>query len=66
MRLVSSTEFSAASAIYLEGTVTSTTTAAVSHSGSASIVSINRGVYFVNGFFTLVLPQTLVRSPNLF
>ena len=50
IKYLSGSEFSAASAIYLEGTVTSTTTAAVSHSGSASIVSINRGVYFVNGF----------------
>ena len=60
IKYLSGSEFSAASAIYLEGTVTSTTTAAVGHSGSASIVSINRGVYFVNGFFTLVLAQTLV------
>ena len=60
VKYLSGSEFSAAAAIYLEGTVTSTTTAAVNHSGNASIVSINRGVYFVNGFFTLVLPQTLV------
>ena len=61
VKFISGTAFSAGSTIYLEGsTATSATVAAVSHTGGASIVSINRGVYFVNGFFVLCLAQTLV------
>ena len=60
IKYLSGDTFSASSAVYLEGTVTASTTAAVSHTGSASIVSINRGVYFVNGFFVLTTAQTLV------
>ena len=60
IKYLSGDTFSASSAVYLEGTVTASTTATVSHTGSASIVSINRGVYFVNGFFVLTTAQTLV------
>jgi len=61
VKFISGTAFSAGSTIYLEGsTATTATVAAVAHTGGASIVSINRGVYFVSGFFALCLPQTLV------
>ena len=61
IKFLSGTSFTAGATIYLEGsTATSATIAAVSHTGGASIVSINRGVYFVNGFFVLCLAQTLV------
>ena len=60
LKYLSGTAFSAGSTVYLEGTTTTATVAATSATGNASIVSINRGVYFTGGFFTLVLPQTLV------
>ena len=61
VKFISGTAFSAGSTIYLEGSVSTTATvAATSHTGGASVVSINRGVYFVNGFFVLCLAQTLV------
>jgi len=61
IKFISGTSFTAGDTIYLEGsTATTATIAAVSHTGGASIVSINRGVYFVNGFFVLCLAQTLV------
>ena len=61
IKFLSGTSFTAGATIYLEGsTSTSATIAAVSHTGGASVVSINRGVYFVNGFFVLCLAQTLV------
>jgi hypothetical protein len=60
IKYLSGDTFSSSSAIFLEGTVTSTTTANVNHTGNASIVSVNRGIYYVNGFFVLVLPQTLI------
>ena len=60
LKYLSGTAFSAGSTVYLEGTTTTATVAATSATGDASIVSINRGVYFTGGFFTLVLPQTLV------
>ena len=59
LKYLSGTAFSAASTVYLEGTTTCNHNA-TSATGDASIVSINRGVYFTGGFFTLVLPQTLV------
>ena len=61
LKYLSGTSFSAGSTIYLEGsTSTTATVSATTPTGNASIVSINRGVYFVNGFFVLCLPQTLV------
>ena len=61
VKFISGTAFAAGSTIYLEGSVSTTATvAATSHTGGASVVSINRGVYFVNGFFVLCLAQTLV------
>ena len=61
IKFLSGTSFTAGDTIFLEGsTATSATIAAVAHTGGASIVSINRGVYFVNGFFVLCLAQTLV------
>ncbi|SVD45955.1 uncharacterized protein METZ01_LOCUS398809, partial [marine metagenome] len=61
IKYLSGTAFSAGSTIYLEGSLaTSATVSSTTPIGGASIVSINRGVYFVNGFFVLCLPQTLV------
>ena len=61
VKFISGTAFSAGSTIFLEGSISTTATvAATSHTGGASVVSINRGVYFVNGFFVLCLAQTLV------
>ena len=61
IKFISGTAFSAGSTIYLEGSLsTSATVSATTPTGGASIVSINRGVYFVSGFFALCLPQTLV------
>ena len=61
LKFLSGTAFSAGSTIYLEGsTSTTATVSATTPAGDSSIVSINRGVYFVNGFFVLVLPQTLI------
>ena len=61
VKFISGTAFSAGSTIYLEGSISTTATvASTSHTGGASVVSINRGVYFVNGFFVLCLAQTLV------
>ena len=61
LKYLSGTGFSAGSTIYLEGsTSTTATVSATTPTGNASIVSINRGIYFVNGFFVLCLPQTLV------
>jgi len=51
IKFISGTSFTAGATIYLEGsTATTATIAAVSHTGGASIVSINRGVYFVMDF----------------
>jgi hypothetical protein len=61
VKFISGTAFAAGSTIYLEGSISTTATvAAIAHTGGASIVSINRGVFFVNGFFVLCLAQTLV------
>ena len=61
IKFISGTAFSAGSTIYLEGSLsTSASFSATTPTGGASIVSINRGVYFVGGFFVLCLPQTLV------
>ena len=61
IKYLSGTSFSAGSTIYLEGSLATTATvSATTPTGGASIVSINRGVYFVGGFFVLCLPQTLV------
>ena len=61
IKYISGTGYAAGSTIYLEGSVSTTATvAATGHTGGASVVSINRGVYFVNGFFVLCLAQTLV------
>ena len=61
VKFISGTAFAAGSTIYLEGSISTTATvAAIAHTGGASVVSINRGVFFVNGFFVLCLAQTLV------
>jgi hypothetical protein len=61
VKFISGTAFTAGSTIYLEGSISTTATvASIAHTGGASIVSINRGVFFVNGFFVLCLAQTLV------
>ena len=66
IKYISGSGFSAGSTIFLEGSVSKTATvAATNHTGGASIVSINRGVYFVNGFFALCLSQTLVLEKYL-
>ena len=61
IKYISGSGYAAGSTIYLEGSISTTATvAATGHTGGASVVSINRGVYFVNGFFVLCLAQTLV------
>ena len=60
VKFLSGTTFTPDDTIFLEGTATTGTPAATSQIGGASVVSINRGVYFVNGFFALVLAQTLI------
>ncbi|RZD48139.1 MAG: hypothetical protein CXT78_01680 [Thaumarchaeota archaeon] len=60
IKFISGTTFVAGSTITLDGTSTTGTIASTNHIGNASIASINRGVYFVSGFFALCLPQTLV------
>ena len=60
IKFISGTTFVAGSTITLDGTSTTGTVASTNHTGNASIASINRGVYFVSGFFALCLPQTLV------
>ena len=60
LKYISGSSFSAGSTIYLEGSTTTATVNATLPTGNSSIVSINRGIYFVNGFFVLVEPQTLV------
>ena len=60
VKFLSGTTFTPDDTIFLEGTATTGTPAATSQIGDASVVSINRCVYFVNGFFALVLAQTLI------
>ena len=60
IKFISGSTFAAGSTITLDGTGTTATVASTNHTGSAAIASINRGVYFVSGFFALCLPQTLV------
>ena len=60
IKFISGSTFAAGSTITLDGTGTTGTVASTNHTGSAAIASINRGVYFVSGFFALCLPQTLV------
>jgi len=60
IKFISGTTFVAGSTITLDGSGTTATVASTNHTGNASIASINRGVYFVSGFFALCLPQTLV------
>ena len=60
IKFISGTAFVAGSTITLDGTSTTGTVASTNHTGNASIASVNRGVYFVSGFFALCLPQTLV------
>ena len=60
VKYLSGSTFSAGETLYLEGTTTTTTATAAAPAGNASIVNINRGIYFVGGFFVLCLPQTLV------
>jgi len=60
IKFISGTTFAAGSTITLDGSSTTGTVASTNHTGSAAIASINRGVYFVSGFFALCLPQTLI------
>ncbi|SVC02585.1 uncharacterized protein METZ01_LOCUS255439, partial [marine metagenome] len=60
IKFLSGTTFAAGSTITIDGTSTTGTVATTNHTGNASIVSVNRGVFFVSGFFVLCLPQTLV------
>ena len=60
IKFLSGTTFAAGSTITIDGTSTTGTVATTNHTGDASIVSVNRGVFFVSGFFVLCLPQTLV------
>ena len=60
IKFISGTTFAAGSTITLDGSSTTATVASTNHTGSAAIASINRGVYFVSGFFALCLPQTLI------
>lgn len=60
IKFISGTTFSSGSTITLDGSGTTATVASTNHTGNAAIASINRGVYFVSGFFTLCLPQTLI------
>ena len=59
IKYLSGTAFTSGT-VFLEGTTTTATVNPTLPTGNSSIVNINRGVYFVNGFFVLVLPQTLV------
>lgn len=52
--------FSASDNIEDEGGEFFATIASSGHSGNASVLSINEGVFFVNGFFVRVDPQTLI------
>ena len=52
VKYLSGTAFSAGSTIYLEGTTTTATVNATLPTGSSSVVSINRGVYYTNGFLS--------------
>ena len=60
IKFISGTTFAAGSTITLDGSGTTGTVASTNHTGSAAIASVNRGVYFVSGFFALCLPQTLI------
>ena len=60
IKFLSGTTFAAGSTITLDGTTTTAAVADTNHTGNASIASINRGVFFVSGFFVICLPQTLV------
>ena len=60
IKFLSGTTFAAGDGITIDGTSTTGTVAATSHIGNASIASINRGIFFVSGYFVLCLPQTLV------
>lgn len=60
IKFINGTTFPASSTITIQGTSTTAIVASASHIGEASIVSVNRGIYFVNGFFVQCLPQTLV------
>ena len=54
VKYLSGSTFSAGETLYLEGTTTTTTAAAAAPAGNASIVNINRGIYFVGGFLYYV------------
>ena len=60
IKFISGTTFAAGSTITLDGSGTTGTVASTNHIGNAAIASVNRGVYFVSGFFALCLPQTLI------
>jgi hypothetical protein len=53
-------EFTDAQAISVEGAPISATTASSSHGGNASLATVDRGYFYVSGFFVLCEQQTLI------
>jgi hypothetical protein len=60
VKYLSGNEFGLASEINVANTTTKALTNAVSTKANSSIVSINEGVFYVDGYFVYVSPQTIV------
>lgn len=56
--------FSASETLSIEGVSTVITTATTTPCGGASMAFVNKGVFFVNGSFVTVLPQSIVMSED--
>lgn len=60
LKYLTGTEFAASDTIYAAGANTYANVATSSPSGPATLVSINDGIFFINGYFVKVPAQTII------
>lgn len=63
VKYLTGNEFSTSQTLQVANTSINATTIASTPGASASAVSINEGIFYVNGFFVYVEPQTIVLDP---
>jgi hypothetical protein len=63
LKYLSATEFTESVTVQVANTSVYATTIASSAAANASTVSINEGIFYVDGYFVYVAPQTIVLDP---
>lgn len=63
VKYLTGNEFATSQTLQVANTSTNATTIASTPGNNASVVSINEGIFYVNGFFVYVEPQTIVLDP---